>query len=134
MGSILGGPKNRLSPVRMHGAVFQIIFKNTFHYARKMRFHTAIAIIGIYGKMLFFTYNRSWIRCQEVKKFQISKNLSSLNMIHRSFKSFTLIGTHIIYFEKNHHLPTCHGFDSRASRNLDFSRLKYIGHISESFL
>ena len=27
-----------------------------------------------------------------------------------------------------------HGFDSRATRNLDFSRLKYIGHISETFL
>ena len=27
-----------------------------------------------------------------------------------------------------------HGFDSRVTRNLDFSRLKYIGHISESFL
>ena len=27
-----------------------------------------------------------------------------------------------------------HGFDSRATRNLDISRLKYIGYISESFL
>ena len=122
MGSILGGPKNRLSPVRMHGAVFQITFKNTFHYARTMKFHTAIAIIYIYGKMPLITYNRSWVRCQEVKKFLITKNRSSLNMIHRSIKFFTLIGNYIIYLEKNQQLPTCHGFDSRASRNLDFPR------------
>ena len=28
----------------------------------------------------------------------------------------------------------CHGFDSRATRNLDFPQKKYIDHISESFL
>ena len=120
MGSILGGPKNRLSPVRMHGAVFQIIFKNTSHYARTMRFRVAIAIIYIYGKMLFFTRNRSWVRCQEVKYFQISKNRSSLNMICRSLKLFTRIDTYKMYFAKNQQLPMFHGFDSRASRNLDF--------------
>ena len=82
----------------------------------------AIAIIQIYAKMLFFTSKRSWVRCQEVKYFQISKNRSSHNMIHRAFKFFTLIGTYISYFEKNQQLPMCHGFDSRASRILDFPR------------
>ena len=118
----------------MHGAVFQTILKNTSHWDRTMKFHTSIAIINIYGKKLLFTRNRSWVRCQDVKYFQILKNRSSLNMIPRSFKLSTQIDTYILYFEKNQQLPMYHGFDSRASRKFDFSRLKYIGHISESFL
>ena len=72
--------------------------------------------------MQYNTLNWSWVRCQEVKYSQNLKNRISLNMIHRSFKFFTLIGKYIIYLEKNQQLPTCHGFDSRASRNLDFPR------------
>ena len=90
----------------------------------------AIAIIHIYAKMLFLTRKRSWVRCLEVKYFQISKNRSSLNMIHRAFKFFTLIGQYIIYVEKNQQLPKCHGFDSRASRNLDFPRKNAWGRFS----
>ena len=70
--------------------------------------------------MLLLTCKRSWVRCQEVKKFQILKNRSSVNIISRSFKLFTPIDTYAMYFEKNQQLPMCHVFDSRVSRNLDF--------------
>ena len=72
--------------------------------------------------MLSFTYNWSWVRCQEVKYFPILKNPSILNMILRSFKLFKQIDTYEVYFEKNQQLPMCHGFDSRVSPNLDFPR------------
>ena len=84
--------------------------------------------------MLLFTFTWSWVRCQGVKYFQNLKNRSSLNNVHRSFKLSTQIDTYILYSAKNQHLPMYHGFDSGVTRNLDISGLKYIGHISESFL
>ena len=84
--------------------------------------------------MLLLTCNWSWVRCQEVKYFQILKNPSFLNMTLRSFTLFKQIDTYKMYFQKNQQLPMCQGFDSRASRNLDFSHKKYIGHISKNVL
>ena len=110
------------------------IKKNTFRERSTTNFHVAIDNIHFYTKMLSIIHKRSWVRCQEVKYFQILKNRISPNMILRSFKLSTRIDTYIMYFGKNQQLRMSHGFDSRASRKLDFSRLKYIDHFSESFL
>ena len=134
MGSILGGPKFGFFSIRMHGVDFWQLKKNTFRERSTTKFHVAIDNIHFYTKVLSIIHKRSWVRCQGMKYFEILKNRSSLTMILRSFKLSILIDTYILYFEKNQHFPMCHWFDSRATRNLDFSRLKYIDHISESIL